>query len=75
MNIPARMYTSEVLALAKWKTPATLRARQARGDFPKHVDRSREFIYDGRQVYEALGLLPKDTAPKRDSIMEALDRL
>lgn len=55
-NIPARMFTSEVLRLAKWGR-SKLNAMQKRGEFPKRVDRGREDIYDGLQVYQALGLV------------------
>lgn len=55
-EIPLRMYTSDVLKVSKLSY-AALRAKQKRGEFPAHVDRGREYIYDGRQVYQALGLI------------------
>jgi hypothetical protein len=74
MNIPARMYTSEVLALAKWKCTSTLRKRQKEGRFPAPVDRGREMIFNGRDVYQALGLIDNAApAVKEDPIMKALE--
>lgn len=58
MNIPGRMYSSEVEALAK-VSMATLKKRQKQGMFPRPVDRGRQEIYIGEQVYAALGLLSK----------------
>ena len=65
MNIPLRMYTSEVLEKAKF-SQSTLRKRQREGTFPLPVDRGREQIYLGQQVYEALGIAPKHSAPRTD---------
>lgn len=56
LDIPPRMFTSEVLELARFGY-GTLRQKQKRGEFPKHVDRGREYIFDGRAVYKALGLV------------------
>lgn len=55
-EIPPRMYASDVLKLAKFGR-ATLAAKIKRGEFPKHVDRGKEYIFDGRAVYQALGLI------------------
>lgn len=65
-DIPHRMYTSEVLALARISR-ATLRDRQRRGAFPRHIDRGKEFIFSGPEVYRALGII-KDS---QDAVSES----
>lgn len=73
-QIPFRMYTSEVLALAKWQSVGTLLARRKQGKFPHPIDRGREQIYDGHAVYAALGKIA-DVAPKEDPILKALESM
>lgn len=76
IEIPFRMYTSEVLALARWKSVATLRRKQVYNGFPRPVDRGTENIFDGRAVYQALGIIPKqESAPDIDPIMNALEKM
>ena len=73
-QIPARMYTSEVLRLAKWSSPSTLRKRQKEGRVPAPVDRGREMIFNGMAVYQALGLIDSAVNPAaEDPIMKALE--
>lgn len=54
--IPERMYTSEVLKIARFSR-SKLTAKQKAGEFPTPIDRGREAIYSGRAVFEALGLI------------------
>ena len=76
LEIPGRMYTSEVLELARWKCYSTLRKRQKEGLFPMPIDRGAEAIYSGKAVYKALGLIDEETEyPAEDPIMKALESL
>ena len=64
MEIPPRMYSSDVVKLAK-VSMQTLKKRQREGLFPRPIDRGRQDIYLGHQVYEALGLVTPGS-PKTD---------
>lgn len=59
MDIPLRMYTSEVCKLARFSAAKLSKLRQEKR-FPDPVDRGREAIYDGKAVYRSLGLIPSD---------------
>jgi len=73
-KIPARMYTSEVLALARFSR-ATMRERQRNGTFPAPIDRGAEHIYSGPDVYRALKLTDGPAPDSGDRIMRALDQV
>ncbi len=71
-DIPPRMYTSEVLKLARLSR-SQLTKRRKDGEFPAPIDtRCKEDVYDGYAVYRALGLLGQDTA-SNDPWMAALN--
>jgi len=71
---PLRMYTSEVCRLARF-SQAKLNRLRRQYQFPDPVDRGREAIYDGRQVYRALGLLDEAEQKTSDPIMDALEEI
>jgi hypothetical protein len=73
--IPPRMFTSEVLKLARFGR-ASLNERRKQHTFPDPIDRGREDIYDGMAVYQALKLIPgPQQEGSGDRIMEALSKL
>lgn len=61
MQIPERMYTSEVLEVARYSR-STLNAKRKAGEFPDPIDRGRQDIYSGRAVYTALGIIESTAA-------------
>ena len=72
-DIPPRMFTSQVLELAKFGQ-GTLMKRRREHRFPEPIDRGREAIYSGPEVYRALGLVSGVT-PTIDPILAALEGL
>lgn len=72
MNIPKRMFTSEVLEIARWG-PSKLHEKRRAGEFPEPIDRGKELIYDGPSVYRALGLIDENPRSARDPWLEALN--
>jgi len=74
LNPPLRMYTSEVCALARFSQQKLNNLRRKR-KFPDPIDRGREAIYDGREVYEALGLTDRRQKTQEQRLIEALDHI
>jgi len=75
---PLRMTENEVLELAKWNKDRLRREKRYNG-FPQRIDRcNREDIYDGYEVYRALGAMRRqhwrsaeeDLLAKMDDVME-----
>jgi hypothetical protein len=61
-NLPARMFTEEVCALAGYSR-ATLRTRIAEGRMPAPIDKAGQLIFIRDDVLRALGL-KEDTQPQ-----------
>lgn len=75
MDLPARLYTSEVLKLARFG-PVKLREKQARGEFPQPIDRGKQNIYARDQVLEALGLIDQPRRnPDNDPFRKGLEKI
>lgn len=77
LNVPLRMYTSEVCSLARFGQ-GKLNALRKAGKFPNPICRGKEAIYDGRDVYRALGLLDGETTGSSDDddpIMKAIEKM
>lgn len=75
MDIPRRMFTSEVLELTRW-TESKLRLEKKRNRFPRPIDRSREAIYDGYEVYSALNMIERQyNNSDENRLMSALEEL
>ena len=74
-SIPPRMYTSEVLALARFSASKLNKLRKE-GKFPDPICRGTEAIYSGKAVYRALGLIDEDQEYQtEDPIMKALESI
>lgn len=72
MDVPLRMFTSEVLELARWGQQKLIERRKEE-KFPDPIDRGKEDIYDGYEVYRALGLIKNDPREETDPWMDALN--
>lgn len=73
-EIPYRMYTADVVALAKISRSTLLRRVRA-GQFPKPVDRGKQFIFSGIAVYAALGIIQSEAAGGQSPWSKALDEM
>lgn len=71
---PARLTTSEVCELARYKRD-TLWRRIREGKMPKPVDRGREALFDRAAVEKALGLQPQEVKNAPSPFGAALDAL
>ena len=67
VDLPERMTTTEVCALARFSA-ITLWRRRKQGKMPRAIDRGREALFDRDAVLRALGMhLPeKQCAPEAD---------
>lgn len=73
MDIPYRMYFSEVCAVARL-SKSELNKRIRNNQFPAHIDRGREKIFSGEEVYMALGMIAKqESLSAEDRLLKALE--
>ena len=63
--LPSRLYTSEVVRLARYSV-TTLWRKRRRGEMPAPIDQGEEAIFDRDAVLKALGMIHDAAPPAAD---------